>query len=145
MHQELEAFPNLRALIGATRRRWLKTGLALLVVPVFLFFIGISLVGNLGQMMPVLVVGLLFAVLPLAKARSLEGKVAAIIKVPGGLREVVFEDRQLPVIKKDVSFVHLMGREGEMVGLVKSESRDSIEATMREIEPDVVFSPKAPR
>ena len=96
-------------------------------------------------MMPVLVVGLLFAVLPLAKARSLEGKVAAIIKVPGGLREVVFEDRQLPVIKKDVSFVHLIGREGEMVGLVKSESRDSIEATMREIEPDVVFSPKAPR
>ena len=145
MHKELEAYPKLRALISATRRRWVKTGLVLMVVPVFLFVLGISLVGNLGQMMPVLVVGILVAVLPLFKARSVEGKVAQIIKVPGGLREVVFEDRRLPLIKKDVSFIQLIGREGDMVGLVKAESRKNVEATMREIEPDVVFSPKAPQ
>jgi len=133
--------PTLGALVAATQQRWIKTGLALLFVPVFALVVVLVRGGNFGRMMPVFIVGLIFAALTLAKARSLEKRVARIIGVRGRLLEVVFEERRLPVLRKVLSFVHLIGHDGEKVGLVRTETREVVESALREVEPGVVFRP----
>ena len=137
--------PTLGASVAATQRRFLKTGLAVLFVPVFALVVVFVLGGNLGRGVPFLIVGLVFAALTLAKARLLDGRVASIIGVRGRLLEVVFEERRLPVLKRDLSFIHLIGNDGKRVGLVRAETREAVESALRDIEPAVVFRPDLPQ